>query len=182
MATYKMDFKEFAKYLEKQSRKYQDANKKFIELLANEATENAKSFYANAEYAGDNDVAVSYFMASRGKKYSATVQALGQATLFIEYGTGIKKNDAQEARAEIIEGNVLNHGEYGMGRAKNPNGWIYKGSMGENPPQDTAPYSFGSSNDFVHTYGNNATPAMYLSKKRIRDTGFYMKAAKEAFK
>lgn len=51
----------------------------------------------------------------------------GKSVLFVEFGTGITKADSPEARSILIAGDVVGHGEYGLGNGANPNGWYLNG-------------------------------------------------------
>lgn len=177
MATYRMTSGELARYLMKIANDLPMKNEKFVASLAETARKSAERDYSGAEYAGENDVSVSASASYEGLMSKAEVRASGNATLFIEYGTGITKSDAPEARAEIQSGTVLGHGEYGRKNGANEKGWLYKGTPGSNAPSDTEESIHGKG--LVHTYGNNATPAMYTARKLVKDRNTYMKAAKE---
>ena len=49
-----------------------------------------------------------------------------------------------------------------------PNGWFYKGVVGQNPPSDTEVST--KKEGLVHTYGNAATPFMYSARKVAEET------------
>lgn len=144
-----------------------DGSKKLVDTLADEAVQKAQRDYSTAKYAGDNDVSVS--RANQAELHT-TITASGEAALFIEFGTGIKKADAPEARADLKSGNVVGHGQYGHHLGRMKNGWRYKGTMGANPPEDTFRIEWGRSHyGEIVTLGNDATPALYMAKKHAKD-------------
>lgn len=178
MAHYKMDYKEFAKYLKNYEERLKKFNKQFVKELANKGLKVARMEYKKAEYAGINDVEVSSKFDSNGAVASATITANGNATLFIEFGTGITKTDSYEERKEISKP-ISEHGKYGLGHGSYPNGWTYYGGVGQNPPSDTYVKGQNEKGTLIKTKGNNATPAMYDAKKAIK--GAYMEAYKKTF-
>lgn len=154
-----------------------DGSRALVDKLSDIAVTSASDSYAMAPYAGDNDVSVS---CQRAGDLQATISATGNATLFIEFGTGINKADAPEARADLKSGTVVGHGQYGhhLGRLKD--GWRYVGSIGSNPPGDTQIITEGDHKGSVHTYGNDAVPAMYMAKKQASNK--LPELVKEVFK
>lgn len=138
----------------------------------------ATMYYAQGVYAGYNDVEVT--LDETGKLGTAKIVASGNAVLFIEFGTGITMPDAYEARAELKSGKVAEHGKYGQGYGADPNGWYYPATngLGSNPP-DGSEYA-DRNQTFIHTYGNPAFPAMYMTRNDLIDS--IERIAREVFK
>lgn len=138
----------------------------------------ATMYYAQGVYAGYNDVEVT--LDETGKLGTAKIVASGNAVLFIEFGTGITMPDAYEARAELKSGKVAEHGKYGHGYGADPNGWYYPATngLGSNPP-DGSEYA-DRNQTFIHTYGNPAFPAMYMTRNDLIDS--IKRIAREVFK
>ena len=133
------------------------------EVLAREGCRIASMYYSTAQYAGENDVVV---QAISTGKYQAEVRAYGHAVMFIEFGTGITNPyDAPEAKAKLISGIPVEHGQYGHGRGASEKGWFYQGVLGANPPENTE-LSYKKPG-LIHTYGSPAYPAMYMSRKEV---------------
>ena len=138
----------------------------------------ATMYYAQGVYAGYNDVEVT--LDETGKLGTAKIVASGNAVLFIEFGTGVTMPDAYEARAELKSGKVAEHGKYGQGYGADPNGWYYPATngLGSNPP-DGSEYA-DRNQTFIHTYGNPAFPAMYMTRNDLIDS--IERIAREVFK
>jgi hypothetical protein len=138
-------------------RDIQAKTEEFEKQLIEQAVRTASNYYSNALYAGDNDAKV----ISKGNE----VIAEGSSPMFIEFGTGILKLDAPEARQEIESSNgLVSHGHYGEGRARSIKGWYYKDKPmnGAQPPDDEPATN---KSGLRHTWGNDATPAMYFARK-----------------
>jgi hypothetical protein len=127
---------------------------KALERIAELGGGTARVKFANALYAGDNDVIVDV------KRVSATkyqVIASGKTVLFIEFGTGV-------AYPELVEPNGLTyiHGTYGKFKGLNPNGWAYVGEQGNLgiPIKDK--------DGVFRTKGNPPARAMYDASKDMR--------------
>lgn len=131
----------------------QDMISKCVELL-NELTfmaiEKADLSFSTAIYAGTNDVEISWEDIEKDK--SRMIVAQGNATLFIEFGTGIRYENPYQAEYGFKAGG------YGYGLGASEYGWLYQGDEGSNPPSDTE--KVGSTN-WVHTYGNPENKSMY---------------------
>lgn len=125
----------------------------------------ATMYYAQGVYAGYNDVEVT--LDETGKLGTAKIVAAGYAVLFIEFGTGITKEDATDARAELKSGKVVGHGEFGDKHGADPDGWYYPATKGLGPhPPDDSQYA-DKNQTFIHTFGNDATPAMYWTRRDL---------------
>lgn len=177
MAT-RMTPKEFAGRVRALAGKYQQFNKMFIDELSKMGYDVANVKFANAVYAGVNDVEVTLNKDGNNDKQSAVISANGYSVLFIEFGSGITKTDAWDER-RLSDKPITEHGEYGYKRGSNPSGWEYYGEVGKNPPSDTIIVKTTNKGTLVRTMGNNATHAMYDARKAILNA--YLKTAKEIF-
>lgn len=161
-----------------------DELRKKIELKCDEFAERlgalgvriASMYYDQAPYAGTNDVTV--HLEPGSKTGTVEIVAEGEAVLFIEFGTGVMNADSGEARRELVSGDVVRHGEYGLGLANDPFGWWYTGDMPSNPPTGTTK-AYGKSHT-IHTYGQAAFPAMYMTRRDLIDN--IESIAREVFK
>ncbi len=161
--------------IKKVEKEIEDKIAKLVERLAEHGLLVAQIYYSTAEYAGDNDVVV---RAQRISDNSWKIIAEGNATLFIEFGTGVTMPDAPQARAELKSGNPVGHGEYGQGKGAHEKGWFYPGTVGNIAPSNTEPsYKYPG---LIHTYGNPATPAMYYTQNQLHR--IVNKTAKEIFR
>lgn len=143
--------KEYQKWLTEKTQE-------FLKALADEGVQIASAKFANAVYDGTNDV--SCRVEQRGENKIAVV-AVGGATLFIEFGTGVRyPNNHPEAGI-----NGMTRGGYGYGLGKLKNGWRYSGDPGTNGEVITEGKHAGE----VHTYGNLANMSMYLTVRELAD-------------
>ena len=156
------ELEELIKDLESRRAWMQEKADEFIHRLAEIGVQVARTEYAEAPYAGDNDVVVNFTDEGQGQ---ITITASGKATLFIEFGTGVLNPEDWQARSELVSGDVALHGEYGRGNAKSPFGWIYMGDMPANPPAGTNPSYIKKG--FIHTYGEAPHAAMYHARKEM---------------
>ena len=83
------------------------------------------------------------------------VVAYGNATLFIEFGTGVAFPDDHPEAAE----NGMIRGGYGKHQGLNPDGWRYRGNPGT--------HGVVERNGKVHTYGNPANMSMYQAMRDV---------------
>lgn len=146
---------------------------KFVQELGSIGRAVAEKEYREAAIAGPNDIDVNMWEASTENGYGVTITASGTAVLFTEFGTGIYKHDAYEARDELesSDGLVL-HGFYGKGWGAKPNGWnfIWKPGADANLPRGTYYMENRSAKrgmPLTHTRGQDAVPAMYHAKKQM---------------
>jgi hypothetical protein len=131
---------------------------KALERIAQLGGGTAKVKFANALYAGDNDVTVDV------KRVSATkyqVIASGKTVLFIEFGTGGKFREYDSSDTEFTP---PPHGSYGKGKGANPHGWYYTASEGAHGR---------------HTYGNQPAEAMLTARDVMVER--VVRVAKEVF-
>lgn len=134
--------------------------------------------YANAEYAGDYDITVdAVSVRKEGSSYIGTISAHGEAILFVEFGTGILSSSAPAEEYALSDTPISAHGTYGKGYGSRTGGWAYEGVRGSRAPADTV--DIKSKPGWVHTYGNDATPGMYLAWKKIADD--FAQVAMEVF-
>lgn len=109
----------------------------------------AKVRFANAEYAGSNDVKCHI----NQKDKTCTIVAEGKAVAFIEFGTGIHHNGYG---GELPPG-VGAHGSYGQGKGAGRR-WYYYGDPGNAGTYvDTVP----GKGQLNYTSGNDAAMAMW---------------------
>lgn len=153
----------YHKFIERKS-------KEFLQELAKEGFQAASVQFSKAVYDGTNDVSVS--IEERGEN-SVAVVAVGNATLFIEFGTGINFPENHPEAGSISKPTV--HGMYGYHLGSLPNGWRYKGDPGTNGEVITS----GKYQGYVKTIGNPANACMYLSKKEIEQK--FSEIAKRVF-
>ena len=139
-------------------RDIQAKTEEFEKQLIEQAVQIADTYYRNAIYAGDNDVNV----ISNGNE----VIAEGNAPMFIEFGTGVRHPEVSGEVKEVIERaeGLQPHGHYGDGRGRSPKGWNYApGLQRGNQPSADGPSKVAPG--LIHTWGNDATPAMYFARK-----------------
>lgn len=153
-----------------------DAIKKFKEQLPQRIQELVNRLgqlgyqYADAQYsfapdAGVNDVRVTV---QPDGKCRVAIVAGGTATMFIEFGTGIKQADSPEARAELKTADgLVGHGQYGMGRGSGQKGWAYYGNDEGNLPKGTHPMR--NHPGLMWTVGQPANPVMYRTRREIEN-------------
>lgn len=145
-----------------------DKTKEFLKALADEGVQIASAKFAKAVYDGTNDVSCS--VEERGENKIAVV-AVGSATLFIEFGTGVKYPDNHPEAAE----HGMRRGEYGAGHGKQQT-WGYYGEAGTNGVEFTKP----NGNTVVLTHGNPANMSMYETVKHLE--GILPRLAQEVFR
>ena len=136
----------------------------FIQRLADEGVEIANVRFGQAQYDGTNDVSVTYEVID---DKSTAVVALGFATLFIEFGTGVLNPGHPDPAAQAFP-----HGGYGKGLGK-LSSWRYQGDPGTHGEPD--PNHPG----WVKTAGNPANMSMYLTVEELRR--MFRQIAEEVF-
>lgn len=135
-----------------------DKTKEFLKALADEGVQIASAKFAKAVYDGTNDVSCS--VEERGENKIAVV-AVGSATLFIEFGTGVKYPDNHPEAAE----HGMIRGGYGYRLGRLEKGWRYTGDPGSNGEIITEGKHAGQ----VHTYGNPANMCMYQTVRELQE-------------
>ena len=122
---------------------------KFAKALADKGLDVAKVRFANAEYAGSNDV--SCRVERNGN--TCTIVAEGKSVAFIEFGTGAHHNGYG---GELPPG-VAAHGSYGKGQGANRR-WYYYGESGN---AGTPVKQVDGKGQLNYTSGNDAAMAMW---------------------
>jgi hypothetical protein len=127
----------------------------FLNRLASEGAQIAAASFSTAAYDGVNDVSVT--VEDRGDKVKAVV-AIGAASLFIEFGTGVTYPDNHpEAGA-----NGMVRGGYGQGKGKQK-AWGYYGEPGTNGKV----IKENEKGTLVITSGNPANMPMYKTVREL---------------
>lgn len=138
---------------ERQIQEYKTAlNKKvqeFAKALADKGLDVAKIRFANAEYAGNNDV--SCRVEQNGN--TCTIIAEGKSVAFIEFGTGVMHS----AYGGELPNGVGEHGTYGKENGKNKR-WYYYGESGN---AGTPVKEVDGKGQLNYTSGNDAAMAMW---------------------
>lgn len=136
----------------------------FVQRLADEGVQVAKVRFSQARYDGTNDVTVH----TEGSGKSVAVVAVGNATLFIEFGTGVLNAGHPDPAAAKYP-----HGGYGKGLGR-LSSWRYKGDPGTHGEPD--PKHPG----YIRTAGNPANMSMYLTIEDLRRR--FKQIAEEVFR
>ena len=154
------EVKAFQKWIEEKT-------KELLRRLAERGCEISRVNFspANAMYDGTNDVTCDISILS---DHLVAVIASGNATLFIEFGTGILWPDTHPENQYV-------RGEYGYGLGKLAGGWYYDGDPGSNGEVIAEGKHAGK----VHTYGNPANASMYLAIRQLERE--FAEIAKEVF-
>lgn len=132
--------------LAKYQAELQSKAEKFASALGKKGLAVAEIRFANAKYAGDNDVECS--LDESGTK--CTIIAKGNAVAFIEFGTGVTH---PPYGGELPDG-VGEHGTYGQGKGSRK-GWFYYGEAGN------AGIPVADKPGLNYTSGNDAAMAMW---------------------
>lgn len=140
----------------------------FLTRLGEEGVSIASAQFGQAQYDGTNDVSVS---CEERDKYRVAVVAIGGATLFIEFGTGILYPDNHPEAAK----HGMVRGEYGHKLGRLERGWRYKGDPGTHGEI----ISEGKHAGEVRTKGNPANMPMYNTIKELEDR--FADIAREVF-
>ena len=107
----------------------------FIRRLKELGVSVASVGFATADYDGVNDVLIAETQAGN----RAAVIAYGETVGFIEFGTGVRNPEWNDAGLEYTP---PKHGTYGKGKGANPKGWWFSTSPGSaqrtygNPPAE----------------------------------------------
>lgn len=121
----------------------------FAKALADKGLDVAKVRFANAEYAGSNDV--SCRVEQNGN--TCSIIADGKAVAFIEFGTGVMHS---AYGGELPDG-VGEHGTYGKENGKHKR-WYYYGESGNS---GTPVKEVDGKGQLNYTSGNDAAMAMW---------------------
>lgn len=140
---------------ERQIQEYKTTlNKKAQELamvLAKKGIDVAAVRFANAQYAGDNDVTVEHDPVQTSNGFA--IVAHGKAVAFIEFGTGVMHS---AYGGELPDG-VGEHGTYGKENGKHKR-WYYYGESGN---AGTPVKEVDGKGQLNYTSGNDAAMAMW---------------------
>ena len=129
------------KQLEQYERDFRTKEELFVKRLAEIGVSVASSGFSLADYDGINDVQVT--MTHSGS--TAIITAYGEAVGFIEFGTGIRYPEWNNAGMDYTP---PKHGSYGEGQGNRPKGWYFKPGEGA----------------LQHTYGNPPAEAMRTAR------------------
>lgn len=140
---------------ERQIQEYKTTlNKKaqeFAKALAQKGIDVATVRFANAQYAGDNDVTVEHDPVQTPNGF--TIVAHGKAVAFIEFGTGVMHSAYS---GELPDG-VGEHGTYGKGNGQHKR-WYYYGESGN---ASTPVKEVDGKGQLNYTSGNEPAMAMW---------------------
>ena len=140
---------------ERQIQEYKTTlNRKAQELakaLAQKGIDVATVRFANAQYAGDNDVVVEHDPVQTPNGFA--IVAHGKAVAFIEFGTGVMHS---AYGGELPDG-VGEHGTYGKENGKHKR-WYYYGESGN---AGTPVKEVDGKGQLNYTSGNDAAMAMW---------------------
>lgn len=140
---------------ERQIQEYKTTlNKKaqeFAKALAQKGIDVATVRFANAQYAGDNDVTVEHDPVQTPNGFA--IVAHGKAVAFIEFGTGVMHSTYG---GELPDG-VGEHGTYGKGNGRHKR-WYYYGESGN---AGTPVKQVDGKGQLNYTSGNDAAMAMW---------------------
>ena len=123
----------------------------FAKALAQKGIDVATVRFANAQYAGDNDVTVERDPVQTPNGFS--IVAHGKAVAFIEFGTGVMHS---AYGGELPDG-VGEHGTYGKENGKHKR-WYYYGESGN---AGTPVKEVDGKGQLNYTSGNDAAMAMW---------------------
>jgi len=146
------------KQLQQYKKWLMEKSKEFLSALGELGVQVASANFSTAQYDGTNDVSVQVEEREGGR---IAIVAVGNATLFIEFGTGVRYPDDHPEAAK----NQMARGAYGYGLGKLQGGWRYKGDPGTNGEIITSGKHAGE----VHTYGNPANMSMYNTIREIEE-------------
>lgn len=123
----------------------------FARALAQKGIDVATVKFANAQYAGDNDVTVEHDPVQTPNGFA--IVAHGKAVAFIEFGTGV----SHSAYGGELPDGVGEHGTYGKGNGQHKR-WYYYGESGNAGTPVKQVYGKGQLN---YTSGNEPAMAMW---------------------
>jgi hypothetical protein len=123
----------------------------FARALAQKGIDVATVRFANAQYAGDNDVTVEHDPVQTPNGFA--IVAYGKAVAFIEFGTGV----SHSAYGGELPAGVGEHGTYGKGNGQHKR-WYYYGESGN---AGTPVKQVDGKGQLNYTSGNDAAMAMW---------------------
>ncbi len=140
---------------ERQIQEYKTTlNKKaqeFAKALAQKGIDVATVRFANAQYAGDNDVTVEHDPVQTPNGFA--IVAHGKAVAFIEFGTGV----SHSAYGGELPAGMGEHGTYGKGNGQHKR-WYYYGESGND---GTPVKQVDGKGQLNYTSGNEPAMAMW---------------------
>lgn len=125
--------------------------KEFARALAQKGIDVATVRFANAQYAGDNDVTVEHDPVQTPNGFA--IVAHGKAVAFIEFGTGV----SHSAYGGELPDGVGEHGTYGKGNGQHKR-WYYYGESGN---AGTPVKQVDGKGQLNYTSGNEPAMAMW---------------------
>ena len=143
-------------FIENYKTQFDGKVKLFIERLGKIGVDTAQAKFSTAQYDGKNDVKV---LEPYWEQDKLIVKAVGNATLFIEFGSGVHYT----AQHELADKMGMRRGEYGKGRGKKDE-WAFYGESGTNGRVVRS----NDKGDLILTHGNPPARAMYEAAKQIR--------------
>lgn len=123
----------------------------FARALAQKGIDVATVRFANAQYAGDNDVTVEHDPVQTPNGFA--IVAHGKAVAFIEFGTGV----SHSAYGGELPAGVGEHGTYGKGNGQHKR-WYYYGESGN---AGTPVKQVDGKGQLNYTSGNEPAMAMW---------------------
>lgn len=123
----------------------------FAKALAQKGIDVATVRFANAQYAGDNDVTVEHDPVQTPNGFA--IVAHGKAVAFIEFGTGVMHS----AYSGELPAGVGTHGTYGKGNGTHKR-WYYYGESGN---AGTPVKEVDGKGQLNYTSGNEPAMAMW---------------------
>lgn len=125
--------------------------KEFARALAQKGIDVATVRFANAQYAGDNDVTVEHDPVQTPNGFA--IVAHGKAVAFVEFGTGV----SHSAYGGELPDGVGEHGTYGKGNGQHKR-WYYYGESGN---AGTPVKQVDGKGQLNYTSGNEPAMAMW---------------------
>lgn len=129
----------------------------FAKALAQKGIDVATVRFANAQYAGDNDVTVEHDPVQTPNGFA--IVAHGKAVAFIEFGTGVMHS----AYGGELPNGVGEHGTYGKENGKHKR-WYYYGESGN---AGTPVKEVDGKGQLNYTSGNDAAMAMWWAVEEM---------------
>lgn len=147
------------RHLNRVSRSLETKAHDFLERLGQEGFKVADAKFANALYAGTNDVTVELQWEDETTLH---LVANGDAVAFIEFGTGTLVEDYPKK----VDG-ILEHGQFGQKKGAHPP-WYYHGDPGNiGRPKRNRDGTYDP--DTVVTWGNPPARAMFDAGQEMRN-------------
>lgn len=129
----------------------------FARVLAQKGIDVATVRFANAQYAGDNDVTVEHDPVQTPNGFA--IVAHGKAVAFIEFGTGV----SHSAYGGELPDGVGEHGTYGKGNGQHKR-WYYYGESGN---AGTPVKQVDGKGQLNYTSGSEPAMAMWVAVEEM---------------